>query len=102
MNKHSAIRPETRRAGRGPHPKITQASADLGENALWTFWRSTVPTIGTGILASFRMSFNIWSDGFFMALFLGAPEGALWVETGPRGSDRRETAKGLEAIHDGL
>ena len=56
---------------------IEEASADLGENALWTFWRITLPTIGPGILASLLMSFTISFDEFYMAFFLSGTESTL-------------------------
>lgn len=56
---------------------IEEASADLGENALWTFWRITVPTIGPGILASLLMSFTISFDEFYMAFFLSGTDATL-------------------------
>lgn len=56
---------------------IEEASADLGENALWTFWRITLPTIGPGILASLLMSFTISFDEFYMAFFLSGTDATL-------------------------
>ena len=56
---------------------IDEASADLGENAWWTFWRITVPTIGPGILASLLMSFTISFDEFYMAFFLSGTDATL-------------------------
>lgn len=58
-------------------PSIDEASADLGENAWWTFWRITVPTIGPGILASLLMSFTISFDEFYMAFFLSGTDATL-------------------------
>lgn len=58
---------------------IEEASADLGENGWWTFWRITVPTVGPGILASLLMSFTISFDEFYMAFFLSGTDATLPV-----------------------
>lgn len=56
---------------------IEEASADLGENAWWTFWRITFPTVWPGIMASLLMTFTISFDEFFLAFFLGGTESTL-------------------------
>lgn len=61
----------------GFNRSIEEASADLGENPWWTFWRVTFPTIRPGILASLLMTFTISFDEFFMAFFLSGTEVTL-------------------------
>jgi spermidine/putrescine transport system permease protein len=56
---------------------MEEASADLGENAWWTFWRITVPTIRPGILASLLLTFTISFDEFILAFFLSGTEATL-------------------------
>jgi spermidine/putrescine transport system permease protein len=56
---------------------MEEASADLGENAWWTFWRITFPTILPGILASLLLSFTISFDEFILAFFLSGTEATL-------------------------
>jgi spermidine/putrescine transport system permease protein len=56
---------------------IEEASADLGENAWWTFWRVTYPTIRPGILASLLMTFTVSFDEFIMAFFLSGTDATL-------------------------
>ncbi len=56
---------------------MEEASADLGENAWWTFWRITVPTILPGILASLLLTFTISFDEFILAFFLSGTEATL-------------------------
>ncbi len=58
---------------------MEEASADLGENAWWTFWRVTFPMVFPGILASFLLCFTISFDEFIMALFLGSTDPTLPV-----------------------
>ena len=58
---------------------MEEASADLGENAWWTFWRITFPMVFPGILASFLLCFTISFDEFIMALFLGSTDPTLPV-----------------------
>lgn len=61
----------------GFNRSIEEASADLGENPWWTFWRVTFPTIRPGILACLLMTFTISFDEFFMAFFLSGTEVTL-------------------------
>lgn len=56
---------------------IEEASADLGENAWWTFWRVTFPLVFPGILASLMLTFTISFDEFIMAFFLAGTEPTL-------------------------
>ncbi|MEM6905103.1 MAG: ABC transporter permease [Pseudomonadota bacterium] len=56
---------------------IEEASADLGENGWWTFWRVTFPMVFPGILASFMLTFTISFDEFIMAFFLTGTEPTL-------------------------
>ena len=56
---------------------IEEASADLGENAWWTFWRVTVPMVLPGIAASLMLTFTISFDEFIMAFFLTGTEQTL-------------------------
>lgn len=58
---------------------MEEASADLGENAWWTFWRVTVPMAMPGIVASFLLCFTISFDEFIMAFFLGGTDPTLPV-----------------------
>ena len=58
---------------------MEEASADLGENAWWTFWRITFPMVFPGILASFLLCFTISFDEFIMAFLLGSTEQTLPV-----------------------
>lgn len=61
----------------GFDPAIEEASADLGENAWWTFWRVTFPMVFPGILASLMLTFTISFDEFIMAFFLAGTEATL-------------------------
>lgn len=61
----------------GFNRSIEEASADLGENPWWTFWRVTFPTIRPGVLACLLMTFTISFDEFFMAFFLSGTEVTL-------------------------
>ncbi len=56
---------------------MEEASADLGENAWWTFRRVTFPTILPGILASLLMTFTVSFDEFIFAFFLSGTEATL-------------------------
>ncbi len=49
---------------------MEEASADLGENSIWTFWRVTLPIVFPGVFASFLLCFTISFDEFIMAFFL--------------------------------
>lgn len=61
----------------GFNRSLEEASADLGENPWWTFWRVTFPAIRPGILACMLMTFTISFDEFFMAFFLSGTEVTL-------------------------
>jgi spermidine/putrescine transport system permease protein len=56
---------------------LEEASADLGEPPLRTFWRVTLPCNLPGILACLLMTFTISFDEFFMAFFLSGAESTL-------------------------
>lgn len=56
---------------------IEEASADLGENAWWTFWRVTFPMILPGVVASLLLCFTISFDEFIMAFFLTGTDATL-------------------------
>ncbi len=61
----------------GFDPSIEEASADLGENAWWTFWRVTFPMVFPGILASLLLTFTVSFDEFIMAFFLSGTDPTL-------------------------
>jgi spermidine/putrescine transport system permease protein len=56
---------------------LEEASADLGEPPLRTFWRVTLPCNMPGILACLLMTFTISFDEFFMAFFLSGAQSTL-------------------------
>ena len=56
---------------------IEEASADLGENMWWTFWRVTFPIVIPGIIASLLLCFTISFDEFIMAFFLSGTKPTL-------------------------
>jgi spermidine/putrescine transport system permease protein len=56
---------------------VEEASADLGENMWWTFWRVTFPIVYPGIVASFLLTFTISFDEFIMAFFLSGTDPTL-------------------------
>ncbi|MEI4263818.1 ABC transporter permease [Roseovarius sp. D0-M9] len=56
---------------------IEEASADLGENALWTFWRVTLPMVFPGVIASLMLTFTVSFDEFILAFFLSGTEPTL-------------------------
>jgi spermidine/putrescine transport system permease protein len=56
---------------------MEEASADLGENAWWTFWRVTFPMVFPGVLSSFLLCFTISFDEFIMAFFLAGTDPTL-------------------------
>ncbi len=56
---------------------MEEASADLGENAFWTFWRVTLPMVFPGILASLLLCFTISFDEFILAFFVGGTDPTL-------------------------
>jgi spermidine/putrescine transport system permease protein len=61
----------------GLNRALEEASADLGEPPLWTFWRVTLPCNLPGILACLLLTFTISFDEFFMAFFLSGTEATL-------------------------
>jgi spermidine/putrescine transport system permease protein len=56
---------------------VEEASADLGENAWWTFWRVTFPMVFPGVLASLLLTFTVSFDEFIMAFFLSGTDATL-------------------------
>ncbi len=58
---------------------LEQASADLGENGWWTFWRVTFPLVLPGIVASLLLTFTISFDEFIVSFFLSGNETTLPV-----------------------
>ncbi len=56
---------------------MEEASADLGENGWWTFWRVTMPMVFPGVLASLLLCFTISFDEFILAFFLAGTEATL-------------------------
>ena len=56
---------------------IEEASADLGENGWWTFWRITFPMVLPGIVASLLLTFTISFDEFIMTFFLSGTDATL-------------------------
>ncbi len=56
---------------------IEEASADLGENMWWTFWRITLPIVYPGVVASLLLTFTISFDEFIMAFFLSGTDPTL-------------------------
>lgn len=58
---------------------IEEASADLGENMWWTFWRVTFPIVFPGVVASLLLCFTISFDEFIMAFFLSGTDPTLPV-----------------------
>ncbi|RBI83489.1 ABC transporter permease [Rhodosalinus halophilus] len=61
----------------GLDPSLEEASADLGENIWWTFWRVTFPVVYPGIIASLLLTFTISFDEFIVAFFLAGTEQTL-------------------------
>ncbi len=61
----------------GFNRSVEEASADLGENGWWTFWRVTVPIVAPGIVASLLLSFTVSFDEFIMAFFLSGTKPTL-------------------------
>jgi spermidine/putrescine transport system permease protein len=58
---------------------MEEASADLGEDGWWTFWRVTFPVVLPGIVASLLLTFTISFDEFIMAFFLSGNDPTLPV-----------------------
>lgn len=56
---------------------MEEASADLGENGWWTFWRVTFPIVFPGVVASLLLTFTISFDEFIMAFFLTGTDPTL-------------------------
>jgi spermidine/putrescine transport system permease protein len=56
---------------------LEEISADLGENAWWTFWRVSLPMVFPGVMASLLLTFTISFDEFIMAFFLAGTNPTL-------------------------
>lgn len=56
---------------------MEEASADLGANAWWTFWRVTLPMVFPGVVASLLLCFTISFDEFIIAFMLTGTEPTL-------------------------
>jgi len=56
---------------------MEEASADLGENPWWTFWRVTLPIVLPGVIASLLLTFTVSFDEFIMAFFLSGTDPTL-------------------------
>lgn len=56
---------------------MEEASADLGANAWWTFWRVTLPLVLPGVVASLLLCFTISFDEFIIAFLLAGTEPTL-------------------------
>ncbi|MFT6024930.1 MAG: spermidine/putrescine transport system permease protein [Ascidiaceihabitans sp.] len=61
----------------GMDRSMEEASADLGENGWWTFWRVTFPIVMPGIVASLLLTFTVSFDEFIMAFFLSSTDATL-------------------------
>ena len=61
----------------GSNRALEEASADLGENAWWTFWRVTFPNILPGVMASLLLTFTVSFDEFIIAFFLSGTDPTL-------------------------
>jgi spermidine/putrescine transport system permease protein len=61
----------------GFNRSLEEASADLGENAWWTFWRVTFPAVLPGVVASLLLTFTVSFDEFIMAFFLSGTDPTL-------------------------
>lgn len=58
---------------------LEEAAYDLGETALGTFWRVTLPIVTPGIISSFLITFTVSFDEFVLAFFLAGNEPTLPV-----------------------
>ncbi|MGL6211977.1 MAG: ABC transporter permease [Paracoccaceae bacterium] len=61
----------------GSNRSLEEASADLGENGWWTFWRVTFPTILPAVAASLLLTFTVSFDEFVLAFFLSGTDPTL-------------------------
>lgn len=58
---------------------LEEASLDLGETRLGTFWRVTLPLVAPGVISSLLISFTISFDEFIIAFFLTGTDPTLPV-----------------------
>lgn len=63
----------------GFDPSLEEASRDLGETAIGTLRRVTLPVLAPAIVSSLLVSFTISLDEFILAFFLGGTEPTLPV-----------------------
>lgn len=61
----------------GYDPSYEEASLDLGEGALSTFWRVTLPLVWPGVASSLLLTFLISFDDFVVTFFLTGTEQTL-------------------------
>ena len=61
----------------GYDPAYEEASLDLGETALSTFWRVTLPLVWPGVVSSLLLTFLISFDDFVVTFFLTGTEQTL-------------------------
>jgi spermidine/putrescine transport system permease protein len=61
----------------GYDPSYEEASLDLGEGALSTFWRVTLPLVWPGIVSSLLLTFLISFDDFVVTFFLTGTDQTL-------------------------
>jgi spermidine/putrescine transport system permease protein len=61
----------------GYDPSYEEASLDLGEGALSTFWRVTLPLVWPGVASSLLLTFLISFDDFVVTFFLTGTETTL-------------------------
>jgi spermidine/putrescine transport system permease protein len=58
---------------------LEEASSDLGEKPLMTFWRVTLPLALPGIVSSLLLAFTVSFDEIVLAVFLSGTEATLPV-----------------------
>ena len=56
---------------------LEEASRDLGEGVLMTFWRVSFPILIPGLIAAFHLGFIISFDEFLLAMFLQGSDQTL-------------------------
>ncbi|MEZ5925779.1 MAG: ABC transporter permease [Hyphomicrobiaceae bacterium] len=61
----------------GYDPSYEEASLDLGEGALSTFWRVTLPLVWPGVASSLLLTFLISFDDFVVTFFVTGTEQTL-------------------------
>lgn len=61
----------------GMDPSLEEASRDLGEGPLMTFYRVVMPIAAPGILSSLLLTFSVSLDEFVLAFFLAGTDSTL-------------------------